>query len=164
MRAVSGFKNFEQATFHPWFSTALTLLRLGMGCLFFFAGVSKLQGWSASAYLESATGPFAEVFSSMAGSVLVDQLNIWGLILIGACLILGVFVRPASFFGVVLMLLYYFAQFEQNIVHGYIDYHLMYACIFILFLAGGVGHVFGMDGWLYRQMRRSSFLRSLLFG
>ena len=37
----------------------------------------------------------------------VDHLNIWGLTIIGACLILGLFGRYASFAGMILVLVYY---------------------------------------------------------
>jgi thiosulfate dehydrogenase [quinone] large subunit len=100
----------------------------------------------------------------MAGSPLVDQLNIWGLTLIGLALILGLAVRPASFFGAIMMLLYYFVQFLDNTAQGYIDYHIIYIFIFILFMAGGAGHVFGLDSMLSRYFSRKKRLAALLFG
>jgi len=149
------------------FAWSAFLLRFFFGILFFTAGWDKLTaegGWSAAGYLSGATGPFAEFFQSMAGSVLIDQLNIWGLILIGVAFILGAMVRPAAFFGIVLMLLYYFAAFESNIAHGLIDEHILYSFVFVLFITGGFGHVWGLDSILERRFEKSGTWTKWLFG
>jgi len=164
MKRRSAFSTFEQATSQTWFAYTLLALRLALGVMFLYAGISKLGDWTAVGYLEAATGPLAEWFQSMAGSVLVDQLNIWGQILIGVALIIGACVRPASFFGIVMMLLYYFAQFEQNTAHGLIDAHIINVVVFILFLAGGVGHIFGLNELLTRGMKKTNWLVRFLFG
>ncbi len=135
-----------------------------MGVVFLSAGIAKLNDWSAAGYLEGATGPLAEWFQALAGNSLVDQLNIWGLILIGIALLLGLLVRPASIFGVILMLLYYFAQFEQNTEYGFIDDHIIYALVFVVFLAGGAGHIFGLNELALRSMRKKNRFVRFLFG
>jgi len=129
-----------------------------------YAGLTKLGDWSAAGYLSGSTGPFAAFFQSLAGSVVVDMLNVWGQILIGLGLILGLLVRPASTFAAIMMILYYFAQFEQNTSHGYIDDHIVYALIFVVFMAGGVGHMFGLDGLVSRHARKNKKLYKCLFG
>ena len=101
-----------------------------------------------------STGPFAEWFQSMAGNGVISNLNVWGLTLIGVALILGFLVRPASFFGAVMMILYYIAHFEQNTAHGIIDYHLIYVVIFLLFMAGGSGSFFGLDRYAKTATKR----------
>jgi thiosulfate dehydrogenase [quinone] large subunit len=40
---------------------------------------------------------------------IIDIINIWGLILIGLSLFIGLFARPFKLFGIVLLLLYYLA-------------------------------------------------------
>lgn len=142
----------------------MTILRVALGVVFFGAGLSKMSDWSAESYLQGATGPFADWFVSLAGNPIVDQLNIWGLTLIGIALILGLLVRPASFFGVVMMLLYYLSDLEGNTAHGLLDEHIVYALIFTLFLAGGIGHVFGLDGFAYGRIRKQTWLTKLLLG
>ncbi|MCH8049752.1 DoxX family protein [Patescibacteria group bacterium] len=164
MKALTAFKNFSTSTQQGWFSTSLVLLRVVIGVQFLMAGIVKVNDWSAAGNLETATGPLASWFQGMEGSIVVDQLNIWGLTFIGVALILGLLVRPASFFGAVLMILYYLAHFEQNIESGFIEYHIIYALIFILFLAGGIGHVFGLDGIISRHFRRKKFIVKMLFG
>ncbi len=130
----------------------LAALRIALGCVFLYAGWSKIvvDSWSAKAYLLNATGPFKEFFMGLAGNATVDWLNMWGLTLIGVALILGLLVRFASFWGVVMMMLYYFSDFAGNTAHGIIDEHIMYALILVFFMVSGAGFVFGLDTYFER--------------
>ncbi|RQW01873.1 DoxX family protein, partial [candidate division KSB1 bacterium] len=95
---------------------ALVLLRLTIGWHFLYEGVAKLlkPGWSAAGYLMQSRGFLAPVFKWMVDNdgvmVIVNQLNIWGLIAIGLGLILGCFTRLSAVFGMLLILLYYLAN------------------------------------------------------
>jgi thiosulfate dehydrogenase [quinone] large subunit len=92
---------------------AMVILRVMIGWHFLYEGIAKLMkgNWSASGFLMQSKGIFAPIFHWMANnpSVLniVDQLNIWGLILIGLGLIVGAFTRTAAVAGMGLILLYY---------------------------------------------------------
>jgi len=95
----------------------MTALRMLIGWHFLYEGLYKLVqpgGWSAEGYLRTSQWFAAPVFHAMAATpwVLktVDQMNMWGLTLIGLALLIGVLVRPAAFFGVVLLVFYYVAQ------------------------------------------------------
>lgn len=94
----------------------LTILRVLIGWHFMYEGVVKLwnPGWSAGGYLMDSQGFFADYFYSIAAnpSLLstVDFLNIWGLILIGLALILGIFTRAALWGGMVLLAMYYLSH------------------------------------------------------
>ena len=95
---------------------SLTLLRVLIGWHFLYEGFTKLfsvPGWTAKSYLLGSVGPFAPTFKAMAlhpGLLhIIDKLNIWGLILIGLSLFVGLFSRPFKLCGIVLLLLYYFA-------------------------------------------------------
>jgi len=128
------------------------VLRVVSGLLFFASGLGKiLTDWSATGYLNAASGPFAGFFQSMAGSPVVDALNSWGMLLIGVALIIGFGTRIALFFAALLMVLYYFAQFEANTAHGLIDEHVMYFVAFFVMAAHSVGAVWGVDAWVMRQ-------------
>lgn len=143
----------------------LLVLRIVLGLQFMYAGMSKLlSGWTAEGYLSAATGPFEGFFQSMADSVLISTLNEVGLVLIGTALVIGLLIRPASFFGAALMALYYFAHFEQNTMHGYIDYHIIYIILFALFMSGGFGHAFGIDGIIYNGIQGKRMWKDMLFG
>jgi len=69
--------------------------------------------WSSQSYLANASGFLSGFYHWLAageGMVrVVDFLNVYGLILIGLALFLGVFIRLASSAGIVLLVLYYFA-------------------------------------------------------
>jgi uncharacterized membrane protein YphA (DoxX/SURF4 family) len=94
----------------------LALVRIVIGWHFLYEGWTKLlePGWSSSGYLKSSSGPFASLFHWMASSEtairVIDQLNIWGLLLIGLALMLGLLIRPAALSGIGLLALYYFAN------------------------------------------------------
>ncbi len=93
----------------------LTGLRMLVGWHFLYEGIAKLMthGWSAKAYLTGTRWIFSDLFHQMAASDgvmrVVDFLNIWGLILIGLSLMLGLFVRWSSIAGAVLLLFYFVA-------------------------------------------------------
>ena len=167
MRKSTSLDVFIKGSYLGGISWALIILRLVMGILFFVAGWSKLMiddGWSAAGYLQQATGPFASWFQSLAGNVVVNQLNIWGLLLIGLSLFFGLFIRPAAFFGVLIMLLYYFSDFVGNTAYGLIDKHIVYAAVLFLFFVGGFGHIFGIDGLIERRLdQRHKWIR-VFFG
>ncbi len=111
----------KENTGRPWMSNngvmlLLVAMRTLIGWHFLYEGVSKLFNpqWTAKGFLFSSDWLFSSLFHSIAENLqilaLVNQLNIWGLILIGLSLMLGIGSRIASVAGVVLLMLYYFAQ------------------------------------------------------
>ncbi len=94
----------------------LTILRVLIGWHLMYEGVVKLwnPGWSAGGYLMDSQGFFAEYFYKLAANPgvleVVDFLNVWGLILVGLGLILGVFTRLALIGGIVLLGLYFLSH------------------------------------------------------
>jgi uncharacterized membrane protein YphA (DoxX/SURF4 family) len=94
----------------------LVLLRMVIGWHLLYEGIAKLYtpGWSAAGYLEVSRWIFAGLFQRIAATpdvlMVIDFLNIWGLILIGLGLMFGVFTRYASIAGMVLLGLYYLAN------------------------------------------------------
>src|SRR3989304_449706 len=100
---------------------SLFLLRVGLGWFFFYAGITKVldPSWSAAGYLQNAktfSGFFAW-FASPGILPVTNFLNEWGLTILGASLILGIFVRFSSGLGIILMLLY-FAPIRAGRVYG----------------------------------------------
>ena len=94
---------------------ALIVLRIIIGWHLLSEGLAKLMGeWSAESFLLGSQGLLSELFrwmaSQPAGLEIVNFLNVWGLILIGLGLFLGVFARVAVFSGILLLFLYYFAS------------------------------------------------------
>lgn len=137
-----------------WLGYAVLSLRLVMGWILFYAGITKLLDptWSAE-YLLVETGsksvPLAGLWRVMAADWLwlVNPLNEWGETLIGLCLILGAFVRLAAALGIVMMVLYYFAHLPLE--WGFIvDYHIVYVMIMFGLAAVGAGRIIGVDQYL----------------
>lgn len=151
-------------------SSVLILLRLSMGWLFIYSGVNHLLTeidtgeMSTTGYLLFATkGPFQEFFSSLAGNSIVNGLVVWGLILIGLALILGVFVRFSSVMGSVMLVLFYLSAFppEHN---PFMDDHIVEVLVFAALAIFGAGRILGLDYLLEKTeiVQRWPKLRILL--
>jgi len=103
-------------TFSNWQLTSLVFLRVTIGWNFLYEGLAKLTDpdWSAMGYLMDSKWIFSGIFQAMAAnqSVLsvIDFLNVWGLILIGIGLILGVLTRIAAVAGIILLAFYYLSH------------------------------------------------------
>jgi len=93
----------------------ITILRVAIGWHFLFEGISKIiQGnWTSSAFLLNTTGFFSGFYHLIASSpallMVTDMLNMYGLLIIGTALFIGIFSRYASLAGALLLTMYYFA-------------------------------------------------------
>jgi len=91
--------------------TVFTIIRAAIGWHFLYEGFSKLfmENWSAQSYLANATGFLSGFYQWLASGEslvkVIDVLNVYGLILIGLALFLGIFIRIASVGGILLLLL-----------------------------------------------------------
>ncbi|WP_410766247.1 DoxX family protein [Haloferax sp. DFSO60] len=150
-----------------WVGYSLFLLRIVMGWTLFQGGVTKLvtyldadpsNNWTAAGYLANAIppgNPFGGLFAAMAGSPLIDILNMWGLTLVGLGLIVGAFVRWNAFWGAVMMLFYWAAALQGGILAGFplehgwlVDDHIVYAVLLFGLGAFGAGRILGVDAYL----------------
>jgi uncharacterized membrane protein YphA (DoxX/SURF4 family) len=120
-KVIMNLKNLTMEKFKP---ALFFVLRITIGWHFLYEGLSKLlsKGWSSAGYLEGSYGflsGFYHALSNSAGIMqVVDFFNVWGLILIGAGLFLGVFIRIAATSGILLLLLYYFAYPPFGVQNG----------------------------------------------
>jgi thiosulfate dehydrogenase (quinone) large subunit len=95
---------------------SLVALRLAIGWHFLYEGIAKLANpnWTSAGYLLDSGGFMKQLFINLAANPdvlkIVDFLNIWGLILIGLGLILGLLTRAAIISGMVLMVFYYLSH------------------------------------------------------
>jgi len=132
----------------------LFFLRIGMGWLMLYAGVTKIinPAWSAGGYLGAAK-TFPEFFQWLLRPDILPAVNVvneWGLTLLGISLILGIGVRLSSLLGALLMLLYYFPvlDFPYPNPHSYIvDEHIIYVFVLLFFAAIRAGRVWGLEQW-----------------
>ena len=94
----------------------LVILRIAIGWHFLYEGLVKLMNpnWSSVGFLLDSRGFMESFFHSLTTNPntinIIDQLNIWGLILIGLGLILGFFARPACIFGIILLAGYFLSH------------------------------------------------------
>ncbi len=96
--------------------TILVLLRVIVGWQIFYEGLAKIMSahWSSASFLMDSQGWFAGIFKSIAGNhvllSITDQINIWGLLIIGLLLIIGFLEKPASIGAIILIGLYYLSH------------------------------------------------------
>ena len=133
-------------------ATAVVSLRLIMGWLFLYSGITKVLDpeWTASGYLMHAVpegNPFAGIWTMLAGVPLVDLLFQFGLTLVGLGLIVGAFTRWNAFWGSVMMLLIWASSLplENGIV---VDEHIVYIAVLFGLSAVSAGRVAGLDPYL----------------
>jgi len=146
---------------------SLTFLRVLIGWHFLYEGLAKLlssPAWTAKSYLLGSVGPFAPVFKAMALHptmlTIIDNLNIWGLIIIGLSLFIGLFSRPFKLFGIVLLLLYYlayppFGALDINTAvegnYWIVNKNLIeMAALFVLYLFPS-GQITGIDRYIQKK-------------
>jgi thiosulfate dehydrogenase [quinone] large subunit len=166
-----------------WLGYAILALRLTMGWTLLQGGLTKLityldatpeNNWTAAGYLANAIpegNPFGGMWTSMAGSPLVDALVMWGLTLTGIGLIIGALVRWNAFWGAVMMLFFWAASLQGGLMaglpvaHGWVvDDHLVYAAILFGLGAIGAGRILGVDAVIERLavVRNDRWLRLFL--
>ena len=94
----------------------LVILRMAIGWHFLYEGLVKLinPNWSSVGFLLDSGGFLGSFFKGLASNPatvnIIDLLNIWGLILIGLSLILGLLARPAIIGGIILLATYYLSH------------------------------------------------------
>ena len=138
----------------------LGLLRLAIGWIFLWAFLDKLLGlgfatlpdkaWLSggsptSGFLQFGVhGPFASLYHALAGSGLVDWLFMLGLLFIGVSLMFGIFMRLGSSVGILILFLMYTAVGLSPTNNLFIDEHIIYILVLIIFVLTDAGQYLGM--------------------
>ncbi|MFA5945654.1 MAG: hypothetical protein WC802_01955 [Patescibacteria group bacterium] len=134
--------------------------RFAMGFIFFWAYLDKLFGlgfatasgksWldgvsPTTGFLGHSSGWFAGAFQALAGSGVVDVLFMFGLLLIGLALLLGVGMRVAGWAGALMVLLMWLAKFPP-VQNPIIDEHTVYLIVLIGLAVTSTkpGRIFGL--------------------
>ncbi|UPV76689.1 DoxX family protein (plasmid) [Halorussus limi] len=135
-----------------WFVLAL---RLVIGFAFFYSGVEKIQGgFDAQGYLANVAAtngnPLEGLFLWISQTPwFIDIVNVavpWGEAAIGLGIIVGLLTRLAAFFGALMMLLFYFGNWDM--AHGPINSDFMYMLVFLSVAAFGAGRILGLDAYV----------------
>lgn len=152
--------------------TLIALMRIGLGTIFLWAFADKLWGlgfttcksgegmvevmcssaWAAggsptTGFLQFATsGPFADMYTSLAGNVLIDWLFMMALLLLGVALILGIGIKLAAFGGSLLLIMMWSAMLPPE-HHPFISEHLIYLLGLLIILVSNRSQVLGLGNW-----------------
>ena len=144
----------------------LVTLRVLIGWHLLYEGIAKLLNpyWSSAAFLLDAKWIFSGVAEWMVASPsilsLVDNLNIWGLTLIGACLMLGLFGRHVSLAGMLLVLVYYlftpsfwWLEYARPGEGSYlvVNKNLIEACALFVIYLFPTSEIIGLDRLLFNN-------------
>ncbi|MBT3282961.1 DoxX family protein [bacterium] len=140
--------------------SAIVLLRLALGWLFLYAGLTKVvdPSWTSKGFLEHAN-TFSGFYGWLASpNVLpvIDLLSQWGLTIIGAVLILGILVRFSSYLGALMMILFYFPALTFPYVgeHSFIvDEHIIYVAAFLVLASMSSNHMWSLAGLFKSRMK-----------
>jgi thiosulfate dehydrogenase [quinone] large subunit len=140
----------------------------------FFAGFEKIiypfwheplgNAWTASGYLKFVAGGGAlhNWFVSLAGNGAVDGLVMWGEILIGTALILGLLLRFAGFMGIILNGLLWLTEYMKfdagEVVTGTfglgwetgpLTENSMLVLIYVVLILTSAGLIYGLDKYVH---------------
>ena len=136
------------------------ILRVLIGWHILYEGVSKLINpyWSSAAYLLDSKWIFSGLAETIVSNptllTISDYTNMWGLTIVGLCLLLGLFSRYAALGGMVFISLYYlFAppflglEYSRPGEGSYIivNKNLIEACALWVLFTFPTGHVIGLD-------------------
>jgi thiosulfate dehydrogenase [quinone] large subunit len=161
----------------------LAVSRIALGFIFLWAFLDKMFGLGysttpAKAWVNGGSptsgflgnvevGPLRSVFTSLAGSVVVDALFMLGMFAVGVALILGVGLRIAAAAATVIMLGMWAAEWPLSTLtfegqpsgstNPVVDYHLIYALLAIVLAVTAAGRVWGLG----RVWESTSLVRRL---
>ena len=153
----------------PWALIAITVMRVFVGWHFLYEGLAKLTSpsWSAAGYMKQARGPFADMFRSLAAQPHLldkaDMITMWGLTLVGLCLMLGLFTRLASIGGIAFLLLFYlcnppfigyFYSIPTEGSYLVVNKNLVELCALVVIFTTGSGRFAGLDRILHGLFAR----------
>lgn len=153
---------------------ALVLLRVAIGWHFLYEGYTKLiiPNWSAQAFLQDARGPLAPIFQQLAAGPrtleAINLLNMWGLALVGACLILGLATRLSCVGAMLMLALYYLANPPWvGVLHRpgegsylYLDKNAVEFAAVLVVLVLNTGRFAGLDVLVHEWRRRRARRRA----
>ena len=151
--------------YHNYQLSVLVILRVLMGWYCLYEGIAKLinPNWSSAPYLMDSGGWFTGIYQSLTYNPdllqVIDFLNIWGLIAIGAGLILGFLARPASLAGIVLLSFYYLSHpplvgvdysLPMEGSYLWVNKTLIEIVVFVVLLVFPTSHKIGLDRLVFK--------------
>jgi thiosulfate dehydrogenase [quinone] large subunit len=132
--------------------------RVALGFVFLWAFLDKMFGlgyatpaeraWieggsPTTGFLSGVEGPFADVYTAIAGQAWADWMFMAGLLGIGVALMAGVAMRIAAAAGVLMLVLMWTAVLPI-VNNPFLDDHLVYALVLVGLAAAGAGRTWGL--------------------
>ncbi len=145
---------------------SLVALRVALGFMFLYGGYEKIitelgGNMATKGFLAHVAGPLAGVFTSMSGNPAVEYLLVYGELLVGLSLVLGVVTRVGGVSGFLISILLYLSTLPAmpaTYTGGYLNYllthnalineYIIFALVFVAFVFLVPGRFFGIDGIL----------------
>ncbi len=167
--------NFEYS--ETWLGYSILGLRILMAWIFIQGGIEKILDpeWSSTGFLENnveEANPFYALFQFfIQHPEIVDPLVMYGQLLIGTALLLGIAFRFAAAMGGLQMIFFWLASFQAGFAaglpvdHGFIVTEtLVYAVLLFGLGAWGAGRLFGADAYIERNelVEDNAWLKYLL--
>jgi thiosulfate dehydrogenase (quinone) large subunit len=130
------------------------------GVVDYFGPAAWIHGGSPTAgFLGFAVeGPLADVYSGLAGNVVVDWIFMLGLLGIGVALILGIGMWIAAVSGAALLIMMWSAVLPPA-NNPFMDDHIVYALVLVLLALLGAGRTLGLG----RAWERLPFVQERAF-
>ena len=136
----------------------LGIVRIVLGFMFIWAFFDKLLGLGMRTTPEAAvinggsptafylsqmvSGPFEEMWNALAGNAFIDFLLMFGLLAVGACLVLGI-ASKLSTIGIVIMMALMFTLCIPPL-----DYHIVYILTALaVYFLNGFSYIGLEDRW-----------------
>lgn len=167
MKKGEALKHTEQTGKYTAFQTfTLVFLRMLIGWHFLYEGIAKLLNpyWTSAGYLSESKWLFSGWFTTITDNPtllrIVDFLNIWGQIAIGAALIIGLLTTWTCIAGIFLLIIYYvcnppFVGYSYTLPsegsYLVVNKILIEMAALGILLAFPTGKIMGLDGLLFKR-------------
>ena len=162
MRAQSTFEKIAQGTSQQLFAVCFVILRIAVGLAFIYLAIklTQMTGADVASDIEPGTPSYAMQLADLRAIKILFSPILIGLAVLFVC---GLLVRPVSVVAIGLIALNAFTSGSIN-PEGVIVGHGLLMLGFLLFAAGGSGHVLGLDGIISRNIRHPNMITRFLFG
>ena len=139
------------------------LARVALGFIFLWVFLDKLFGLRATSsagawinggsptkgFLSGVDGPFAGMFTSMAGTWWADWLFMIGMGAVGTALILGIGMTVAAVAGTLLMVMIWMASLPL-VANPFVDQHIVFSLLIIGLAVSRLGEPYSVGRWWAR--------------
>ena len=139
----------------------LIALRIVVGYHFLYEGLEKLfnPNWTSAGYLLGANWILIDFFNYLATSSLlslVDFINIWGQIIIGITLLIGLFSKYTAWAGALLLMFYYIVNPPFITGQLFVNIILLELMAIIIIAVFPTSNIYGIDRFLTKVGKDSN--------